>query len=236
VSVIVVADRQQLADRLAGLVEDEASQTLAGRPLFALALPGGSVATACFPRLAHARVDWSRTHVFWVDERAVPPDDPESNYGVARSLLLDPVAIAPDNVHRMTAEASALDAAATAYSDELVRVLGAPPRLDLALLGVGPDGHIASLFPGQPIEHDERWAVAIEDAPKPPPRRLTLTLPVLALARRIVVVAMGDSKAAAIAVAIEQPRSQLPLAILLRRAPHATLLLDEAAACGLRRR
>jgi 6-phosphogluconolactonase len=234
VPVIVVTDREQLADRLAALVEDEARPALASRALFALGLPGGSVATACFPRLAHAHVDWSRTHLFWVDERAVPPEHPESNYSAARSLLLD--AIADPHVHRMAAEAGSLDTAATAYSDELVRVLGSPPRLDLALLGVGPDGHIASLFPGRPaIEHDTRWVAAVEDAPKPPPRRLTLTLLALAHARQIVVVAIGDSKAEAIAEAVDEPSSQRPLALLLRRAPQVTLLLDEAAARGLRR-
>src|SRR5262245_4677777 len=126
---LVIDSKEMLAKRFA--------ETLKGR--FAIALPGGSVAEAFLPVLAAAPVDWKGVDLYWGDERAVAPDDPESNFGLARRLLLDRVAGA--RVHRMRAEAGDLDAAAREYEKELV-------PLDVALLGVGPDGHVCSLFPG----------------------------------------------------------------------------------------
>lgn len=142
-----------------------------------MALPGGSGATTFFPRLARARVDGSCTDFFWVDERAVPPSDPESNYGVAERLWLTPGRVAAERVHRMPADTSALASAADSYAEELSSLLGKPPRLDVALLGMGPDGHVGSLFPRHPLLREERrWVAAILDSPKPPKHRLTLTL------------------------------------------------------------
>jgi 6-phosphogluconolactonase len=172
--------------------------------------------------------------VFWADERAVPPGDPESNYGMARTLLLEPAGVPSERTHPMDGQAADLDRAAEAYGDELARVLGTPPRLDLALLGVGPDGHVASLFPGHPVLREEAHAVsAVYDAPKPPARRLTLTLPVLASAAQVVVFATGEAKARMLRTALEHPDSRLPVALLARRAPRVTFLLDPDAASAL---
>ena len=201
------------------------------RGRFSLALPGGSVAEAFFPRLARANVDWSRVDFFWCDERAVPAEDPESNYGLARTLWLDPAQVPPQSVHAMVADAAHLEQSAAAYASEMVRVLGTPPRIDVALLGVGADGHVCSLFPQSPLlREDRRWVGALDDSPKPPASRLTLTLPALAAARLIVVAAFGQSKASVVRAALEDRDSSLPLALVLARASNKIVLLDRPAA------
>jgi 6-phosphogluconolactonase len=226
-SEIVINNPAELAGNLARRVAEEAASAVAARGLFSLALPGGSVATTFFPRLAATGVDWSRTHFFWGDERAVPPADPESNFGLARSLWLEPARVPASQIHRMEADAPDLPAAAAAYSDVMVRLLGSPPVLDLALLGVGPDGHVCSLFPGHPLLAEERvWVAVVEDSPKPPSRRLTLTLPVLAAAGLVVVAALDGSKAAVVQEALERPESRLPLALVARRARRCLFLLS----------
>ena len=216
-------------DALVERIEAEAGAAIDARGSFSIALPGGSVATEGFPRLAASRVDWSRVDFFWGDERAVPPTHADSNYGVARSSLLSPVRASPDRVYRMPADREDLAAGARQYERDLRRI-----GLDVALLGVGPDGHVCSLFPGHALLREaERWVVPIEDSPKPPPRRLTLTLPALVAARAVVIVALGAGKAAVVKEAVEDEASQLPLALVLRDAPRAFLLLDPPAARSL---
>src|SRR6185436_5809153 len=123
---MVVDKPEGVPETLARRFEDEARGALAARGRFAVALPGGSVASACFPRLAACRVDWSRTEFFWGDERAVPPGDPDSNYSVARSLWLDRVPVDEGRVHRMRGEAADLEAAAAESEADLLRTLGTP--------------------------------------------------------------------------------------------------------------
>jgi len=228
----VVVDRPEaLSEALASRVEDIAAEGLAQRGRFAIALPGGSVATTFLPCLARARVDWTRADLFWGDERAVPPEHPDSNYGLAWSVWLRDAGLPPERLHRMPADAADLDAAARAYEGALVKCVGSPPALDLALLGVGPDGHVCSLFPGHAVLQEETCFVApICDSPKPPPRRLTLTLPALAAARLLVVASFGEAKAGVMREALEDPASRLPVALALRRAPRALVLLDPPAA------
>jgi 6-phosphogluconolactonase len=231
---IFIGETPQLAERLAAIVAADAEAAIAGRGFFAIALSGGSVASSFFPRLALAPVDWSRALVFWADERAVPPADPESNYGAARGLLLEPAAIPPQRIHRMEGDAPDLARAAVAYGEAMEGLLGTPPRLDLVVLGVGPDGHVASLFPGHPLLLEtQRTAMPVEDAPKPPPRRLTLTLPVLTAAAGVVIAAMGSAKADMIGAALEDPDSPLPVARVVRGAARVDMLLDAEAAARL---
>jgi 6-phosphogluconolactonase len=228
---IFVGDGQEVVDRVVDEVRREMTAAIADRGRAAIALSGGSVATRCFPALAAIPLDWPRCEFFWADERAVPPDDEESNYRLARDLWLAPAGVPPERVHRMPADEADLPAAARAHEATLRQVLGAAPVLDLALLGMGPDGHVASLFPGHPalLEHD-RLVLAIEDSPKPPPRRLTLTMPVLTAARRVLLVVFGASKAVALDAAVHDPHSTLPAAQVLRRAPRALALADHDAA------
>jgi len=231
---IIVDKARNLSETLAARFEAEGRPALASRGRFAVALPGGSVAGAFFPALASRAFDWARTEFFWGDERAVPPSDPESNYAAAHALWLEPARVPAERIHRMPADAADLERAAGGYAEEMIRVLGQPPRLDLVLLGVGPDGHVCSLFPGHALlQEEQRWVAAIHDSPKPPPRRLTLTLPALALAGLVVVVAMGESKAEVIRESLEQADSQLPLALVARRARQVVFLLDPDAARGI---
>ena len=226
-----------LAEALGARIVSLARDAIAARGAFSMALPGGSVATTVFPVLARLPLDWTRIDFFWGDERAVPSDHPDSNYGLARSLWLDAAKVPAERVHRMEAEAPDPARAAAAYEALLVERAGRPPRLDLALLGVGPDGHVCSLFPGHPLlEERERWVAVIEDSPKPPPRRLTLTLPAVAAARLVVVAALGRGKAEVVREALEDPASRLPLALVARQASQAWFLLDPGAAALLRGR
>lgn len=231
---ILIALRDELVARLADDFRAEAARAMTRCGSFAVALPGGSVAVHAFPALAALPLDWSRVHFFWSDERAVPPSDPESNYAIARASWFDPAHVPAAAIHRMPADGPDLVAAARDHAAELSRRLGAPPRLDYALLGVGPDGHVASLFPGHPAATDDRQSViAVPDSPKPPTRRLTLCLPVLAGAERVVVMALGDAKASAIRAALEEPDSPLPVARLLRAAARPLVLIDPGAASAL---
>ena len=233
---IHIADLTSLTRILADEVQRSAAAAIAERSLFSIALPGGSVATSCFPALAALPVDWTRTHFFWADERAVPPSDPESNYGLAERLWLIPAGVPDSSVHRMPADAVDLGAAADAYSEELSGALGRVPVLDLVLLGMGPDGHVASLFPGHPLlEERDRLVASLSDAPKPPPHRLTLTLPVLQRARVVIVAAFGAAKAKALGHALGDPASALPVAQVLRGASRAIVLADDPAGVELRR-
>jgi 6-phosphogluconolactonase len=166
----------------------------------------------------------------------VPPDDPESNYGAAAGLLFNHDAARAATLHRMHADGMDLDAAALDYEVELRNTLGDPPRLDLVLIGVGPDGHVCSLFPGHPAEDErQRWVVAVRDAPKPPPRRLTMTLPVLETARCLCLGVFGRDKAAMVREILEEPVSPLPAARVLRGSADVLCLLDDEAASRLSR-
>ncbi|HYN08931.1 MAG TPA: 6-phosphogluconolactonase [Vicinamibacterales bacterium] len=235
---LTIDSREHVAAECARRFERVAAVAIAARGHFSCALPGGSVAEVCFPALAGAAVDWSRTHFFFGDERAVPPSDPQSNYGLAWRLWLGH--LNEGLIHRMPADLADIDSAAARYEAALRRTLGDTPRLDLVLLGVGTDGHVCSLFPGHPaLDERERLVVAVTDAPKPPPRRLTLTLPALAAARALVVCAFGQDKAAALRDAIEGRASgsarPSPLALATREHPHVAWLLDPDAASLIRR-
>jgi 6-phosphogluconolactonase len=233
---IFIGEPAVLAERIAADFAAEAGRAVAERGRVGLALSGGSAGTTFFGRLATVPFDWDRSEFFWADERAVPPSDADSNYAMANALWLEPAGVPKARVHRMLADAADPDAAVIAYAAALAQAAGTPPRLDYVILGAGPDGHVASLFPGHPLLHEERRTVAfVTDSPKPPPRRMTLTLPVLANARRMIVAAFGASKAAIVREALEDSASNLPLAIVARRAVRPLFLLDEGAASLLSR-
>jgi len=229
---ILVESRERLGDALARDLERRAGAAIAARGRFSLALPGGSVAEAFLPVLSRAAIDWSRVDLFFGDERAVPPEHSDSNFALAKRLLLDPVAA---RVHRLRGESEDLGAEASRAEHDLVETAGPDGALDVALLGVGPDGHVCSLFPGHPaLRENARLIAVVEDSPKPPPRRITLTLPALRRARCVAVAAFGAAKADVVAEAVGNPDSTLPVALVVRQARDAWLLLDPAAAAGLR--
>ena len=181
-----------------------------------LVLAGGNTPKRCYELLAAADVKWGRVTVLFGDERCVPPDHPDSNYRLARESLLD--SVAPATVHRIAGELGP-DEAAAAYD----RILGALAPLDVVLLGAGEDGHTASLFPGHPEVQATGWAVGVRNAPKPPPDRVSLTLPALQGARHVIVLATGSGKADAVARA---RRGEVPSGMIAG----ALWLLDRAAA------
>ena len=181
-----------------------------------LALAGGNTPKRCYELLAGSDVRWGRVTVLFGDERCVPPDHPDSNYRIARQALLDTVS--PATVHRIPGELGP-DEAAEAYD----AIVGALAPLDVVLLGAGEDGHTASLFPGHPEVQAKGWAVGVRNAPKPPPDRVTLTLPALQGARRVIVLATGAGKADAVARA---RRGEVPSGMIAG----ALWLLDRAAA------
>jgi 6-phosphogluconolactonase len=221
----VIGDRSVVERALVSDFQSAATEAIAARGAFLVALSGGSIGPLFFPSLARLALDWSRVDFFWVDERAVPPDHADSNFAEANRLWLKPAGVPADRVHRMHGEDSDLRRASQAYATELQRIAGTPPALDFTLLGVGPDGHVASLFPGSPaLREDREFVVPIEDAPKPPPRRITLTMPVLAATARLIVAATGEAKAEMIRRAME-PGSLLPLGVLISRARSVRVLL-----------
>ena len=227
---VIVGAPDVLAARFVERFEAAASRAIAGHGRFSIAVPGGSVAEKILPALIHAAVEWPRVEIVWGDERAVAADAPDSNYGLARRVFLDHVPLDPRHIHRMPAEQADLDAAADAYARDLGRTLGGRP-LDVVLLGMGPDGHVCSLFPGhRALDEPTRRVLPITDSPKPPPRRLTLTLVALSGAALVCVAAFGDEKAAAVREALESPASRLPVALATRGATRALFLLDAAAA------
>jgi 6-phosphogluconolactonase len=181
-----------------------------------LVLAGGNTPKRCYEMLAGADVKWGRVTVLFGDERCVPPDHPDSNYRMAREALLDHVA--PATVHRIAGELGP-DEAASVYDS----IVGALNPLDVVLLGAGEDGHTASLFPGHPELQATGWAVGVRNAPKPPPDRVSLTLPALRGARHVIVLATGAGKADAVAKA---RRGEVPSGMIAG----ALWLIDRAAA------
>lgn len=219
----VVSDPAQLARPAAQWLADEIAASARERGTCTVALAGGRTPEPVYRALASMPdVDWSRVDVFFGDERAVSPDDPESNYGMVRSALLSRAPISAARVHRMEAERPDRDAAARAYEQAL------PPALDVLVLGIGPDGHTASLFPGSPALDERRRLVLPVTGTKPPAARLTITPPVIAAARRIAVLAAGADKAAAVARALEGPLA--PNGTPAQLARRGDWFLDRAAA------
>jgi 6-phosphogluconolactonase len=206
---VVLPTPAMVAEAAADRIVGAARNAIRRRGRFHLALSGGSTPRAIYALLAAAPrvglVDWARVEFFWGDERAVPPDHPDSNFGVARALLLDRLpGVTPGAIHRMPADARDRNAAAGRYQAMLARSFGVapdaprPPRLDLVWLGMGADGHTASLFPhSTALAERRRWVVATW-APPPAAWRMTFTLPLINAARAVLIVATGADKAPAL--------------------------------------
>ncbi|GAA3660169.1 6-phosphogluconolactonase [Microbacterium marinilacus] len=206
--VVVLPDKAGLAEGVANRFVGKLAQlTQEGRPVH-VSLTGGSMGSAVLAAAADhgwaENIDWSLVHFWWSDERFVPSDDTERNAGQARAALLDRVGVPAGNVHEpaSTDGGLSLDEAADAYAAELAR-FGTDgrewPEFDICFLGVGPDGHIASLFPDRrEVLVRDRAVLAVRDSPKPPPERITFTLPVINSSVRIWMVVSGADKASAL--------------------------------------
>lgn len=236
VRTVEVADDTAALSRMgAELFVATAAEAIRERERFCVAISGGSTPRPLYGLLAtdefRARIDWERVHFFWADERCVPPDHPDSNFGGARSLLLAKVPLPPANIHRIPGELAPAEAA-VAYEEELRRFFaGAPPVFDLILLGLGEDGHTASLFPGgEGMKEEERPALAVYVA-RLHSHRVSLSLPVLNSARRVAFLVAGRDKAEIVGKVLGGGESpQLPAALVNPPGGILTWLLDSGAA------
>ncbi|GAB4505315.1 MAG: 6-phosphogluconolactonase [Anaerolineales bacterium] len=233
---MILPDKTALANAAAEMFLAQAQASIQARGRFAVALAGGSTPRGLYARLAQpdyaSRLDWEAVHLFWGDERCVPPDHPDSNYRMARESLQVP--LPEENIHRIHGELLP-EAAAETYAGDLRAFFGDTPRFDLILLGMGTDGHTASLFPESPALHERtRWVVSVPHETPPPPLvpRVTLTLPILNAARQIVFLVAGADKAERLAEVLRAPRASTGLpASMIRPADGELLwLIDQPAA------
>ena len=237
----VLATPAAVAEEAADRIVAAARNAIRRRGRCLLALSGGSTPRLVYPLLASSprvdAVDWSRVDFFWGDERAVGPDHPESNYGLARSLLLDHLpGLRQAAVHRMPADAPDREIASAGYEAEIRRTVAdetsspSRARFDLIWLGMGPDGHTASLFPGaHQLDERRRWVVPATAPSTAPVRdRMSFTLPLINAARAVLFVVAGADKAAALS-SVRSGSRELPAARVRAR---STLWLLDAAAAG----
>ena len=243
-TVTVWSDADALAEAVAGRLVTHVVRVQADRGSASVALTGGGVGIAVLAAIARSdsrdAVDWSALDVWWSDERFVGVDDPERNERQAREALLDHVRVDPARVHAMPAAVDGADVhtAASTYAGLLaqhadIEAHAPVPRIDVMLLGLGPDGHVASLFPHQPALYDTRTVVGVEAAPKPPPQRITMTLPAIQAADEVWLVVAGAEKAPATQLALGGAGPMAVPAVAAHGRHATTWLLDRAAASAL---
>jgi 6-phosphogluconolactonase len=226
VASVQIVDTADVPRAGATWMAERIREALAARGTASMALSGGNTPRPVYAELATLPIAWDRVHVFFADERCVPPDDPESNFRMVREELLDRVGAA--HVHRMLGEWEDHEAAAAEYAKEL------PDALDLIVLGIGEDGHTGSLFPGHDWSRPTgRKVIAVSGSPKPPPHRLSITPDVIWAARARLVLVTGAGKARPVHDALEG--DVLPSLHPVQTARDATWLLDRAAASLLSR-
>jgi 6-phosphogluconolactonase len=237
--LVILPDPAALADEAARRFVALAHAAVADHGRFTVALSGGSTPRALHERLARLplseSVDWANVHVFWGDERLVPPDDLESSYRMARETLLAHVPIPAANIYPVPTIGGTPEAAASAYDETIAVTFGAnPARFDLILLGIGPDGHTASLFPGQPevVRPSAALAVAVHNAPKPPPTRITCTYRLINAAANVLFLVAGADKAAVLREVLRGPAdvARLPAQGVRPQSGELIWLVDAAAA------
>lgn len=238
--IIVKDDPNLLAQAAAVLFTDAAIEKVTVNNLFTVAISGGATPRAMYHLLTEepfiSRVPWDRTHFFWVDERLVPWNHPYSNYGSAEKYFIGKIPIPTSNVHPMPVDFSP-EAASKKYQDSLTTFFdlekGKFPRLDLIILGMGKDGHTASLFPGQRALDERQQLVISVKGGNPFVDRLTMTFPVLNNAMEILVLVSGEDKADTLKAVLEDKQNALPAQRV--RPTQGTLkwLMDRKAASGL---
>jgi 6-phosphogluconolactonase len=245
-TVLIHRDQTLLAKAAAARLVTRLVDVQAARGSASVVLTGGGVGTAVLAELAATgardAIDWRKLDIWWGDERFLPTGDPERNETGARKALLDHVDVDPARVHAMPGpdgpDGDNPEAAAERYAAALRAATrpddhGPVPSFDVLMLGLGPDAHVASLFPGMPALYDERPVVAVHGAPKPPPTRLTLTLPAIRTAREVWIMAAGESKAGAVRLALSDAGPVQVPAAGARGRQSTLFLLDRAAAAQL---
>ena len=241
--VLIHRDADELAKAVAARLVTKLVDVQAATRSGSLVLTGGGIGTAVLTELAAApardAVDWRHLDIWWGDERFLPSGDPERNEASAEQALLRHLNPDPGRVHRMPGtdgpDGPDPEAAAARYAAELRAAArpedhGPVPEFDVLLLGIGPEGHVASLFPAMPALYDDRSVVAVRGAPKPPPTRLTLTLPSIRSAREVWVLAAGPEKAGAVRLALSDVGPVQVPAAGARGRQRTLFLLDRSAA------
>jgi 6-phosphogluconolactonase len=242
--VVIEPDADRLTRSVASALVARLSAAQAVHGTASVVLTGGGIGTAVLQRVAeladepeHAVVDWALVDVWWGDERFVPADSSDRNELGAREAFLGRVPLDPERIHPMPSSDAGFDEpeeAAAWYAEQLASAAGdrrSVPRIDVLLLGMGPEGHVASIFPESPAASDERPVVAVRDCPKPPPTRISLGFSALTSAEEVWLLVSGEAKAAAVARALSgADRLQLPAAGA--RGRRATRWLLDAAAAG----
>jgi 6-phosphogluconolactonase len=227
ITPVVVAGPAELAEAAARWTADHLRAAVAQRGACYWALAGGETPRGCYERLAQPpyrdTLPWRSVFVYWSDERQVPLDDPASNYAMAKAALLDHVPVPPEQVFPLVGDPTpALRRIPTGDRGW--------PRFDIIHLGMGEDGHTASLFPGSPALREDQALIAhVHNAPKPPPERLTLTLPVINAARAVLVMVQGASKKDALQHVLQRDPA-LPASLLAPSDGELQFLVDRAAA------
>ena len=228
--------KEDLARAAAEHFARKSSEAVAQKGSFTVALSGGSTPKALYELLADQfcnQIPWANIHFYWSDERHVPPDHPDSNYRIANEAMLSRVPVSPANVHRVISENPAADAARD-YEDT-IKEISEDPRLDLILLGLGTDGHTASIFPGSEVLHEMKRLVAAPWVEKLNTYRITMTLPLLNNGASVVFLVSGAEKAQIVKEVLEGPEKYPAQAVK----PHngeLIWMLDQDAAKELRRR
>lgn len=224
--VQVFADAPAAAEACGAAIAVQLKAAIAARGWASLAVSGGSTPKLMFRAMCDMGLDWSRIHLFWVDERVVPPEDEQSNYRMTRENLIEPGGVPADRIHRIYGELNAMDAAAK-YQAELEAVMGPQPHFDVVQCGVGDDGHTASLFPGEPMVSDRAGLVAALWVEKKKQWRVTLLPKVILGASHVYVLSSGADKAKALRAALRG--SDDPLGVPSQMLRGAEWFCDRAA-------
>ena len=238
--VIIKDDPMKLSEAGATLFAKRAREAVHHKGFFTVALSGGSTPRRMHRRLAEkpflSEIPWNKTHIFWVDERSVPENDPSSNYGAARKDFIDRLPISKTHVHPMPVHMP-LETGAFCYQKEILDFFGTGPDeipiFDLILLGIGADGHTASLFPGQTALYERKHLILAVKGGTPHVNRLTMTYPILNQAGEVVFLASGTGKAGIIQGLLEKKQRDLPALGIQPRSGKLTWLLDRDAAALL---
>ena len=229
IKIEVMDTADSVAQRAAAVIAEEAKATVKARGRFVMAVSGGHTPWLMLGELATLEVPWQAVHIVQVDERVAPADDPDRNLTHLRASLLNHAPLPPAQIHEMPVESGDLKSAAKAYAATLRQIAGDPPVIDMVHLGLGPDGHTASLVPGDPVLHIEDADVALTGVYQGR-RRMTLTYPIINRARRVLWVVTGQEKTYALRGLLNGDKS-IPAGRVRRE--NALVIADRAAAAGL---
>jgi len=236
------ASTTELSKSLAAFILKAQKESVERKGRFTVALSGGSLPSLLTALIDHPAAKWDKWQVFYADERAVPLDHADSNHHLCKTKLFDHVPIPPTNIHTIDpTKLDDLEELADAYGEQLIHEFAQRdsarfPVFDLILLGIGPDGHTCSLFPGHELlTESDTWVAYLDDSPKPPPKRITLTFPVLNHASRVAFVAAGQGKADVLPLILDKPdEHKLPASLVKPAHPGQVYwFVDDAASANL---